>query len=90
VGPAPRSVAAVKRTRLGERKRAAAAAGLTLVAAAALARASALVWRCDVDDQVVPVRDIFDGRHIVGRLETIDGLLLTRCGVVHLGRQGPL
>jgi len=78
----------MKRTRLGERKRAAAAAGLTLAAAAVLARAAVLVWRCDVDDQVVNVHDIFDGRHIVGRLETIDGLLLTRCGFVHLVRQG--
>lgn len=74
----------VKVTRLSARKRAAkAAAGLLL------ARAAALVWRCDVADHVVDVHDIFDGRHIVGRLETIDGLLLTRCGVVHLGSKGP-
>jgi len=78
----------VKTTRKGMARRAAVAAGITLAAATVLARAARLVWRCDVDDQIVPVRDIFDGRHIVGRLETLDGLLLTRCGVVHLVRQG--
>jgi len=75
----------MKTTRKGLARRAAVAAALAL----AHATATALVWRCDVDGQVVNVHDIFDGRHIVGRLETIDGLLLTRCGAVHLEPQGP-